>query len=162
DNIAILDRVRKLAIPPASRFRAEVTSQLDDILFKALERDPSKRWQNAASMRAALAAHTREFPPLTKSQLVTWVEWAFSQTLKMREDSGLSALHDIIETGPVQVQELDAAEDIKSVSVRLPATSAAMMERQRESVAAMPVRRAVLPRYHGRDLARWLWLLGLG
>src|SRR6187551_273667 len=36
DELATLDRVRNMAIPPASRFRAEVASELDDILFKAL------------------------------------------------------------------------------------------------------------------------------
>src|SRR5690606_1477327 len=60
DNFAMLDRVRKMAIPPPSRFRAEVTSTLDNIVFKALERDPKRRWQNAASLRAALSQHARE------------------------------------------------------------------------------------------------------
>lgn len=138
DNFAILDRVRKMAVPPPSRARAEVTSALDDIVFKALERNPSRRWQNAASLRAALAAHAREYPPVTKSQLVTWVEWAFAQKHKAREDSGLSALHEILESGVSKA--VDDLEDAATVMIRLPATSAAMMERRRESVAEMPVR----------------------
>jgi len=136
DNFQLLEQVRKKAVPPPSRFRAEVTSALDDIVFKALDRDPRKRWPNAAALRAALARHAREYPPVTKSQLVAWVEWAFGQKQKMRQDSGLNALHDIIESGRMQV--VDDDDDAATVMIRLPATSAAVIERQRESVASMP------------------------
>jgi hypothetical protein len=104
-------------------------------VFKALEREPRRRWQNAASLRAALVAHAREYPPVTKSQLVTWVEWAFAQKQKSSEDSGLSALHEIIESA--QIEAVPVEESI--AAARLPATSAAVIERQRESVAAMQV-----------------------
>jgi serine/threonine-protein kinase len=154
DNFAMVGRVRTMAIPPPSRFRAEVTSALDDIMFRALDRDPSRRWQNAASLRAALAAHAREYPPVTKSQLVTWVEWAFAQKHKAREDSGLSALHEILESGQIEAVDL---EDAASALDRLPATSAAVMERRRESVAAMPVGEAMLRRH--RRARMWPWLL---
>jgi serine/threonine protein kinase len=160
DNFAMVDRVRNMAIPPPSRFRAEVTSALDDIVFTALERDPRKRWQNAASMRAALAKHAREYPVVTKSQLVTWVEWAFAQKQKTREDSGLSALHEIIESG--QIEAIDALETNEaSVMERLPATVAATAERQRESVAAMRVGEAMLHRHRSGPLWPWLVLVGL-
>ncbi|NVB81738.1 MAG: serine/threonine protein kinase [Kofleriaceae bacterium] len=155
DNFVTLDRVRSMAIPPPSRFRAEVTSELDDIVFKALERDAKKRWQNAASLRAAIAKHAKEYPPVTKSQLVQWVEWAFGQKQKLRQDSGLSALHDIIESG--QIEAID--EDAASVAARLPATSAAITERQRESVAAMPVGEAMLNRHRQPRVRTWLLLL---
>jgi serine/threonine protein kinase len=161
DNFAMVDRVRNMAIPPPSRFRAEVTSALDDIVFTALERDPRKRWQNAASLRAALAKHARDYPLVTKSQLVTWVEWAFAQKQKMREDSGLSALHDIIESGQIESIEALEKEDEASVMVRLPATAAAAAERQRESVAAMRVGEAMLGRYRGGPLWPWLVLVAI-
>jgi eukaryotic-like serine/threonine-protein kinase len=152
DDFAIVDRVRKMAIPPPSRFRAEVTSELDDIIFKALQREPSRRWQNAASLRAALATHARQYPPLTKSQLVAWVEWAFAQSHKAREDSGVSALHEIIESG--QFVDVDDSDD---AAARLPATSAAVMERRRESIAAMRVGEDMLRRR--RQGGIWPWLL---
>jgi len=158
DNFAMVDRVRTMAIPPASRFRAEVTSGLDDIVFKALERNPGRRWQNAASLRAALAMHAKEYPPLTRSQLVTWVEWAFGEKKRAREDSGLSALHEIVKSE--QVELIDEPDDAESALSRLPATSAAVMERRRESVAAMPVGEAMLRRH--RESRAWLpWILAL-
>jgi serine/threonine-protein kinase len=157
DNFATLDRVRKMAIPPPSRFRAEVTTELDDIVFKALERDPGKRWQNAASLRAALARHAREYPAVTKSQLVMWTEWAFGQKEKTRQDSGLSVLHEMIESG--QIESVDDLDNAASVSVRLPATSAAMAARQRESVASMQVGAAMLTRRRQGRLLPWLLVL---
>jgi serine/threonine protein kinase len=178
DNFKILERVRTMAIPPPSRSRAEVTSKLDDIVFTALDRDPGRRWQNAASMRAALAAHAREYPPLTKSQLVSWVEWAFGQKQKMREDSGLSALHDIVQSG--QIEFVDDLEAATTSFDRLPATSAAVLERRRESVAAMLPVEPAKPRRRGprsqqvagtavgQDMLRrhgdtrmWPWLVAL-
>ncbi len=156
DNFSQLDKVRTLPIPPPSRYRAEVTSQLDDIVLTALSRDPAKRWQNAISLRAALAKHAREYPPLTRSQLVTWIEWAFSQKRKQREDSGVSALHGIIESGLTDTfEEIDNAFDALQ---RLPATSAAIAERQRESVAQMEVGAEMLRRNRSGPL--WPWLVG--
>jgi serine/threonine protein kinase len=157
DDPALVDQVRNLAIPPPSRFRAEVMTPLDDIVFTALEREPRKRWQTATSLRAALAKHAKDYPPVTRSQLVTWVEWAFGQKQKLHQESGLSALHDIIESG--QIVAVEDASDPASALVRLPATSAAVMERKRESVAMMPVGQAMLRR---RGQGRiWPWLVVL-
>jgi serine/threonine protein kinase len=151
DPFKMVTLVREMPIPPASRFRAEVTSELDDILFKALLRDPSKRWQTAASLRAALATHAKEYPMLTKSQLVTWVEWVFAQKKKAREDSGVSALQEI-QSGVVEV--VDGPASSTSDLARLPAMEAAVLERQRESMAAMPVGEAMLAR-HRQGMKTW-------
>lgn len=137
DPLKTLDRVKKMAIPPPSRFRAEVTSELDDIVFKALERDPRRRWQNAASLRAAIARHAREFTPVTKSQLVTWVEWAFAQKIRGPEQSGLAALNEIIDSVPAH--PVRDSDDEATIAIRLPATAAAVDERRRESIASMHV-----------------------
>jgi hypothetical protein len=82
---------------------------------------------------------------LTEKQFVSWVEWAFSQKQPLRrEDSGVSALHEIIQSKDVQVIG------------ELPAISEAMMERRRESVAMMPpLGAAMLER---RSSRRWMWL----
>jgi len=144
DPFKMVDLVRNMPIPPASRYRAEVESELDDLLFKALARDPGKRWQTAQSLRAALAAHAKNYPVLTKSQLVTWVEWVFAQKQKAREDSGVSKLHDILESGVVHLVQEPAGGS--SALAKLPAMEAAVEERRRESLAAMPVGEAMLAR----------------
>jgi serine/threonine protein kinase len=143
EQTTILDRVRSLAIPPPSRANPEVPPDVDQIVLTALARDPEKRWQSAGDMRDAIgrAAAGR----LTGKQFVSWVEWAFTQKQPLRrEDSGVSALHEIIQSREVEVIG------------ELPAISEAMMERRRQSVALMPpLGAAMLQR---RAPGRWLWL----
>ncbi len=139
----ILDRVRTLPIPPPSQWNPDVPPNVDQIVLTALARDPNQRWQSAAAMRDAIgvAAAGR----LTQRQFVSWVEWAFAQKQPLRrEDSAVSALHEILHSQEVEL-------------VELPAIEAAMMERRRESVVAMnpALGEAMLARARSR---RWLWL----
>jgi serine/threonine protein kinase len=139
----ILDHVRSLPISPPSRTNPEASREVDQIVLTALARDPDKRWQRAGDMRDAIgvAAAGR----LTQRQFVSWVEWALSQKQPLRrEDSGVSALHEIIQS-----------KDIEVVG-ELPAISEAMMERRRESVAMMPAFGAAMI---GRRTSRyWGWI----
>ncbi|MBA3456027.1 MAG: serine/threonine protein kinase [Deltaproteobacteria bacterium] len=142
DNAETLDRVRTMPIPPPSRVNPEVPASVDQIVLTALERDPYRRWQSAAKFRAALASYGGTM--LSHQQLVSWVEWAFSQKRPpVREDSGISALHDIIQSNQIEVIG------------ELPAISEAMAQRRRESVAAMPIGAAMVQRRAG---GRWAWL----
>jgi eukaryotic-like serine/threonine-protein kinase len=135
----ILDHVRSLPIPPPSRANPEVPPEVDRIVLTALARDPNKRWQRAGDMRDAIGVVAAG--RLTPQQLVSWVEWVFTQKQPLRrEDSAVSALYDII-----QSKELEVVGE-------LPAIDGAMLERRRESVAMMP---APVPR---RSRARWVWL----
>ncbi len=144
EQTEILNRVRAMPIPPPSRANPEVPKEVDELVLTALARDPEKRWQRAADMRDAIgrAAAGR----LTEKQFVSWVEWAFTQKEPLRrEDSGVSVLHEIIQSKDVQVIG------------ELPAISEAMMERRRESVAMMPpLGAAMLQR---RSSGRWVWLV---
>jgi serine/threonine protein kinase len=143
DNAATLERVRTMPIPPPSRINPEVPPEVDQIVLTALERDPYRRWQSAAKFRAALASHGGT--KLSKQQLVAWVEWAFSQKQQpVREDSAVSALHDIIESHQIEVVG------------ELPAISEAMAQRRRESVAAMPIGAAMIQR---RKSTSWVWIV---
>ena len=141
---AILERVRAMPIPPPSRANRDVPREVDQIVLTALERDPAKRWQSAAAMRGAIAAYDGR--RLTQQQLVTWVEWAFSQKQIIHENSGLSVLHEIIESKPVV-----------EVGGQMHAMSQAMEERRRESLAAgIPPTGAT--RIHHRASRRWVWI----
>lgn len=139
----ILDNVRSMPIPPPSQANREVPPEVDRIVLTALARDPAKRWQRAGEMRDAIgqAAAGR----LTQKQFVSWVEWVFTQKQPLRrEDSAVSALHEIIESKDVQVVG------------ELTAISQAMMERRRASVAMMPpLGAAMLERQSSR---RWIWI----
>ncbi|MDB4955741.1 MAG: serine/threonine protein kinase [Myxococcales bacterium] len=148
DDFITLERVRLMAIPPPSRINPDVPSELDAIVLTALDRDPAHRWQTAAEMRTALVtlAKTRS---LTKPQFVAWTEWAFSQKQRLREDSGLSALHEIIDSGQI--------EEIRE----LPASSEAMVERRRESVAMMPPVGAAMLHRRAGNKSLWMVLVAI-
>ena len=60
---ALLDRVRKAEIEPPSARRTDVPQELDDIILKALEREPARRWQTAEAFANALEAWQRSFSP---------------------------------------------------------------------------------------------------
>jgi len=140
---AILERVRGLQIPPPSRFNPEVSHEVDQIVLTALQREPARRWQSAAAMRDAIATHTSR--RLTSQQLVTWVEWAFSQKQPLREDSAVSVLHEIIESK--QIPQVGQPR----------AMSQAMEDRRRESLAGMPPLGAAMIQRHASR--RWVWLV---
>jgi len=142
EQIEILNRVRSMPVPAPSQANPEVPKSVDAIVLRALERDPAKRWQRASEMRDAIgqAAAGR----LTQKQFVSWVEWVFTQKQPLRrEDSGVSALHEIMQSKDVHVSEL-------------PAISEAMMERRRESIANMPVLGAAMLQ---RRSGRWPWVV---
>jgi serine/threonine protein kinase len=155
DNNETLERVRSMPIPPPSRFNAEVSPDLDQIVLTALQRDPGRRWQTAGSLRHALAAYSTRHRELTRAQLVTWVEWAFSQKQKLREDSGVSALHEIV-SSPAII-ETNERDDADITARKLPAISAAMEERRRESMSLSSyVGEAMLRRQRDRRVPVWL------
>ncbi|MEJ7603239.1 MAG: serine/threonine-protein kinase, partial [Kofleriaceae bacterium] len=143
DHAMTLDRVRAMPIPPPSRSNPDVPRDVDDIILKMLERNPEQRFQNAAAIRAVIAKVpvTR----LTQQQLVSWVEWAFSQRQPepLEEASAVSALSEILESRQIEVIG------------PLPALSEAMLERRRESIASMPFGAALIERHSSR---RW-WLV---
>jgi serine/threonine protein kinase len=59
DDLATLERLRTLPIPPPSQANRSVPPELDHIVMAALARDPDQRWQQASAMRSALAVVTQ-------------------------------------------------------------------------------------------------------
>jgi len=78
-DVAIIHNVREKPIVPPSRSNPEIELDLDDIVMTALQRDPAKRWQNAAAMRNALVQAARQIGPASGKQIRDWVEWAFTR-----------------------------------------------------------------------------------
>lgn len=78
-DVDIIHNVREKPIVPPSRSNPAIPHDLDDIVMTALQRDPDKRWQNAAAMRVALANAAREVGPASARQIYEWIEWAFTQ-----------------------------------------------------------------------------------
>ncbi|MBA3451931.1 MAG: serine/threonine protein kinase, partial [Deltaproteobacteria bacterium] len=78
-DIETVHSVRQKPIVPPSRSNPDVPHDLDDIVMTALQRDPEKRWQNAAAMRVALVNAARQIGPTTGRQIHHWIEWAFTR-----------------------------------------------------------------------------------
>ena len=56
------------------------SSDLDDVVMSALERDPKLRWPSAASMRDRIrTVSSRLGDPADNQRVVDWVTWAFEQ-----------------------------------------------------------------------------------
>jgi len=95
-DVAIVHNVREKPIVPPSRSNPEIGHDLDDIVMTALQRDPARRWQNAAAMRTALVQAARQIGPASGKQIRDWVEWAF--TREPWRDSLVERLVDKLET----------------------------------------------------------------
>ena len=79
-DVSVVEKVRALPIQKPSRQEPRVTRELDDIVITALQRDPDKRWQNAAAMKLALEGVANDLGGRPRGkEIVAWVEWAFSR-----------------------------------------------------------------------------------
>jgi TonB family protein len=64
NEMAILQKVREWNPPPPSAVNARISSRLDSVILKAMEKDPDKRYQTAEEMREDLEAFLlAENPP---------------------------------------------------------------------------------------------------
>jgi serine/threonine-protein kinase len=72
NDVQTIERVRRCDVPPPSAQNPGVPPELDDIVLKALERDPARRWSNAADMADALddVVHAARFQPTHLQQIL--------------------------------------------------------------------------------------------
>jgi serine/threonine protein kinase len=91
NDLDTLTRVREMRIPPPSRWRSEVSPDLDAIVMRALKRDPAERWQTARELRAALVE--LQHGPADPAPVREWVNWAFE-----RKPSQVSQLLNVIDS----------------------------------------------------------------
>jgi serine/threonine-protein kinase len=80
DGYETMKRVRELPIPRPSLANPKVTKELDELVMKALERDPGRRWQSAAEMRdrlRAVSAHAGN--EADNSKVIEWLRWVLQQ-----------------------------------------------------------------------------------
>ncbi|MCC6746705.1 MAG: protein kinase [Deltaproteobacteria bacterium] len=82
NELAILDKVRRAAVPPPTKVNPFVPKPLEAILLKALARDPAKRYQTASELHEALEefaqAHKLTFSAM---QLARWMKSTFATDL---------------------------------------------------------------------------------
>ncbi|HEX5060916.1 MAG TPA: protein kinase [Kofleriaceae bacterium] len=95
-DLQTIRNVREMIVPPPSRFAPDISTQLDAIVLKALERDPNERWQTANEMRTALTEERHRLGvAITGRQIREWAEWAFQQA--PRRETSINRMLDGLE-----------------------------------------------------------------
>ncbi|MBL9023844.1 MAG: protein kinase [Myxococcales bacterium] len=103
----VMMKVLEAPIPPPSSRRPEIPSALDDVVMRALDRDPSKRWPTARDFALALEASG---PIAPASQIGGWVVAAGHDALEERA----SRIAAIERTGVDQAQRRAHAADLET------------------------------------------------
>lgn len=62
NDLAAIDRVCHMAVPPPSSINRDVPGALEEVVMRGLSRPLDQRWQTAGEMRAALAVVASKFP----------------------------------------------------------------------------------------------------
>ncbi len=72
NDVQTIERVRRCDVPKPSLQNPAVPPELDHIVLKALQRDPARRWSNAADMADALddIVHAARFQPTHLTQIL--------------------------------------------------------------------------------------------
>ena len=72
NDVQTIERVRRCDVPLASASNPAIPREMDQILLKALQRDPARRWSNAADMADALddIVHAARFQPTHLQQIL--------------------------------------------------------------------------------------------
>jgi len=72
NDVQTIERVRRCEVPKPSLQNPAVPPELDHIVLKALQRDPARRWSNAADMADALddIVHAARFQPTHLTQIL--------------------------------------------------------------------------------------------
>jgi serine/threonine protein kinase len=72
-------KVQRAEVSPPSAFNEGVPEEIDDIVLKALARDPDDRWSTAGALRDALiTVRMARQLSATPRDVATWCDWAFA------------------------------------------------------------------------------------
>jgi serine/threonine-protein kinase len=113
DEVATLYDIKERVIEPPSHYNPDIPEELDAIVMTALEREPLRRWQNAAAMRNAL----RGLPHSRRAEVLEWVEWALAQT------------EPAVPPAPAPKSRLKTMTEVLLLTLKRPAVGAAMVAR---------------------------------
>jgi len=138
NEIATLMNVRNKPIYPPSRYEPKVSTDLDDIVLTAVQRDPAKRWQSAQAMRTALAGVAHTLPACGARELRDWIEWAFAQQPRS-EKSVIRVLGELEQSALARPPKKTAVTVLEKAGARRPAAPGPAPERL---VPPAPTRRA--------------------
>ena len=72
-------RLQQMKVEAPSAYSRKCPREVDEIVLKALERDPAQRWQSAADLRDVLHyVQSRYQVSATNRDVASWQDWAFA------------------------------------------------------------------------------------
>jgi serine/threonine protein kinase len=129
-----LGRVRQLPIPRPSVANPKVSSEVDDIVKTALERDPKHRWPSAASMRDRIKIVSERLgEQVDNAKVIDWVTWALAE--KRPRPSQLTPMVPL----PIVVAPVVHPEDVVSLPQYPQAPDSGWDKRNKVVLAAIVV-----------------------
>ncbi len=76
-----LTKIQRGEVIPPSTYNKDVPAELDDLVLKALAKEPNERFHSAAEMREALQQIAMSYAlPASSRTTATWLTWAFDES----------------------------------------------------------------------------------
>lgn len=117
NDFETLKRVQSMAIERPSKWNPRVPQSIEDVVMVALRRDPAKRWQSAAEMKAALTHTVQKLP--NAMQVAAWVTDTLGPTPRS-DASAVSIEISLIESEYSKLgSRLDGSDDRKKTTLAL-------------------------------------------
>jgi len=92
EDLQTIDKLQNMQPPPPSTKNPSCPPELDAIVLRGLAKDPVKRWQSAAEMRAAvMELASGRYRLASKREVCHWVEEAFEMQAPSRRRMPLAA-----------------------------------------------------------------------
>lgn len=90
-DVDTLDRIRRVEVPLPSTLNSEVSPELDQVVMRALQREPCDRYQNAAELVAALREVLHPVSPdVVQQSLAQFMHQMFGEDLQAERARALS------------------------------------------------------------------------
>ena len=122
-DFSTLEKVRNASVAPVMEV-AEVPGELNEVVMRALKRDPGDRFQSAAELQEALQHYlAKQRPPFGTSKLASWLKTAFSAEMtreKAKLDSFANVGRPSVLAGPRRLPGAGAGTDDRPGVTRRP------------------------------------------
>ena len=158
DEIETIERLRSLDPEPLSVVEPELGTSFDEVIRRALDRDPSRRWASVRELAAALSAMAHSTDRVASSQEVSaHVKAVAATTLKLRREM-LNAVGGDASMGFRSTQTAPLVTAPAPVSEPVPADAKVPVRQRGADEEASPDEPPPRPR---RDLAAHSRLVGV-
>jgi serine/threonine protein kinase len=110
-NSETIKAVQSMSVYPPSAYRNEIPSKLDEIVMKALERDPRKRYQSASDVSLDLTKfNLKHFPEFKPSQIGGFLQRIFEDEESTGDILQEKTHHEEI----TLVEDMEAGAEVRS------------------------------------------------